>query len=144
MWSGMIALLLAAAMSMPAAAQASRDGREPGAGRHLAQGEARGMKFEVYIRLKQGMSEAELLQRAGPPDYESTEGTDTRAQAIVQESVLTDPLTGDAVPQRSVVRSERTEVVKSWYYLPTAVDPFTTRVTLIGGRIANIERTKEF
>jgi outer membrane lipoprotein carrier protein len=75
MWSGMIALLLAAAMSMPAAAQASRDGREPGAGRHLAQGEARGMKFEVYIRLKQGMSEAELLQRAGPPDYESTEGT---------------------------------------------------------------------
>jgi hypothetical protein len=110
----------------------------------LAQAESRGMEFAVFIRLKPGMTEAELLQRAGPPDYESTEGTDTRARTVIEESAVIDPVTGNIVPQTNVVRSERTEIVKSWYYLPTTADPFTTRVTLTGGRIATIERTKKF
>jgi Domain of unknown function (DUF4124) len=33
---------------------------------------------------------------------------------------------------------------KIYTYLPTAVDPFTTTVTLIGGRISNIERVRKF
>lgn len=109
-----------------------------------AQREPQGMRFEVFIRLKQGMTEAELVQRAGPPDYEAVEGTDTSAQALLQDSVVVDPATGNAVPQKNVIRSERTEVVKSWYYLPTVSDPYTTHVTLIGGRIARLERTKKF
>lgn len=117
---------------------------EPTSTQRVAQNEPRGMRFDVYIRLKQGMTEAELLQRAGPPDYESTDGTDTSTRAIVQDSVVIDPATGNPVPQRDVIRSERTEIVKSWYYLPTLTDPFTTRVLLTGGRIANIERTKKF
>ncbi|HWQ38434.1 MAG TPA: hypothetical protein VNM24_07455 [Burkholderiales bacterium] len=104
----------------------------------------RGMAFDVYIRLEIGMSEAELLQRAGPPDYESTDGLDTRSHAIVQDSVLIDPVSGRRIPQRHVLRGELSQTVKTWYYLPTVADPFTTTVRLTGGRISQIERKKKF
>jgi uncharacterized protein DUF4124 len=34
---------------------------------------ARGMEFDVFIRLQRGMTEGELLLRAGPPDYQGME-----------------------------------------------------------------------
>jgi hypothetical protein len=37
--------------------------------------DARGLPFDVYIRLQQGMSEGELLLRAGQPDSQSVENT---------------------------------------------------------------------
>ena len=74
---------------------------------------ARGMDFDTYIRLTRGMTEGELLQRAGRPDYAALANT------------------GDAI-------------VKSFYWYPTAGDPFTTLVTVRGGRIDHIERTKKF
>jgi hypothetical protein len=73
----------------------------------------RGMGFDTYIRLERGMSEGELLLRAGRPDQLAV---DTAAY----------------------------DVVKSYYYFPTDTDPFITVVTLRGGRIANLERTKKF
>jgi hypothetical protein len=33
----------------------------------------RGMDFDVFIRLQRGMTEGELLLRAGPPDYQGME-----------------------------------------------------------------------
>ncbi len=74
---------------------------------------ARGMDFETFIRLSRGMSEGELLQRAGKPDY------------LALENV-------------------RDDIVKSFYWYPTRSDPFTTVVTVRGGRIDAIERTKKF
>ena len=73
---------------------------------------ARGMDFGVYIQLRRGMSEAEVLLRAGKPDQESVENF-------------------------------RNFVVKSLYYYPTAADPFITVVTLRGGRVTEIERTRK-
>ena len=73
----------------------------------------RGMAFDTFIRLERGMSEGELLSRAGRPDQVSVENA-------------------------------RSSIVKSYYYYPTAGDPFITVVTLRGGRIANLERTKKF
>ena len=72
----------------------------------------RGMDFGVYIHLKRGMSEGEVLLRAGKPDNESVENF-------------------------------RNFVVKSLYYYPTQSDPYITVVTLRGGRIAEIERTRK-
>ena len=72
----------------------------------------RGMDFATYIRLQTGMTEGELLSRAGRPDY-----------------VTFDSAKGD--------------YVKLFYYYPTRGDPFITVVTLYGGRIDNIERTKK-
>lgn len=73
---------------------------------------ARGMTFETYIRLQRGMTEGELILRAGRPDHESVENF-------------------------------RNNIVKSLYYYPTIGDPYITVVTLRGGRIAEIERTRK-
>ena len=105
---------------------------------------ARGMAFDVYIRLKIGMNEAELLQRAGPPDHESDAGVDARARIVVPDVVVIDPASGHRVRRHDVVRSELSQPVKIWYYLPTTADPFTTAVTLTGGRISALERDKQF
>jgi len=35
------------------------------------------------------------------------------------------------------------DIMKTFYYLPTAANPYTTVVTLRGGRIVNIERIKK-
>jgi hypothetical protein len=51
-------------------------GLAAGAGaQSAAQKNARGLPFDVYIRLQQGMSEGELLLRAGEPDSQSVENT---------------------------------------------------------------------
>ena len=73
--------------------------------------QVRGMDFDTYIRLNRGMTEGELVLRAGPPDYAALEN-----------------LAG---------------IVKSFYYYPTTSDPFLTVVTLRGGRIDHIERTRK-
>ena len=73
----------------------------------------RGMEFDVFIRLQRGMTEGEVLLRAGPPDYESVEN-------LVYD------------------------IVKSYYYFPTIANPYTTVVTLRGGRVASLERIKKF
>jgi hypothetical protein len=73
----------------------------------------RGMDFDVFIRLQTGMTEGELLLRAGSPDYEGMDNI-------------------------------RHDIVKSYYYFPTVANPYTTVVTLRGGRIANLERIKKF
>ena len=74
---------------------------------------ARGMDFDVFIRLQRGMTEGELLLRAGKPDHESLE-------------------------------SFRHDIVKTYYYFPTVSNPFTTVVTLRGGRIDDMDRIRKF
>ena len=69
----------------------------------------RGLSFSNYISLQRGMSEAELVGYAGPPDLQF-----------------------------------RDRHVVTYSYLPTHVDPFTTIVTLISGRISEIERNRKF
>ncbi|MGH8618130.1 MAG: DUF4124 domain-containing protein [Burkholderiales bacterium] len=73
----------------------------------------RGMDFEVYRNLKLGMSEAELLTRAGKPDLDSLDNI----QGLF---------------------------VKTYNYMPTGSNPFYTIITLRGGRIVNLERTRKF
>jgi hypothetical protein len=51
----------------------------------------RGMAFEVYIRIQRGMSEGELLTRAGPPDYRGNENN----RGLVQESWYYLPTSND-------------------------------------------------
>ncbi len=72
----------------------------------------RGMDFATFIYLQRGMSEGEVLLRAGKPDFESVENF-------------------------------RNYVVKSLYYYPTTSNPFITIVTVRGGRVADIDRTRK-
>lgn len=87
----------------------------------------RGMSFDTYIMLRQGMSEGELLQRAGAPDYESADGT-----------------VGTAVRRSRRVETFSNMEFKKFYYYPTSSDPFTTVVTLTGGWISDLQRTRQF
>ena len=80
--------------------------------RAAAADDTRGMDFDIFIRLRTGMSEGELLLRAGKPDSEAVENL-------------------------------RSDIVKSYYYFPTASNPWITTITLRGGRIVNIDRVKK-
>jgi hypothetical protein len=46
-------------------------------------------------------------------------------------------------PDHESVENFRNFVVKSLYYYPTVANPYITVVTLRGGRIAEIERTRK-
>jgi hypothetical protein len=87
------------------------------------------MPFDVYIMLRNGMTEGELLQRAGPPDYESNDGT-------VGSAVISG--------RRGRVRTFNNLELRKLYYYPTLSDPFTTMVTLTGGMISDLQRTRKF
>jgi hypothetical protein len=87
----------------------------------------RGMSFDTYILLRTGMSEGELLQRAGAPDYESSDGT-----------------VGSTVRRGRRVETFSNLEFKKFYYYPTPSDPFTTVVTLTGGYISDLQRTRHF
>jgi hypothetical protein len=76
----------------------------------------RGLDFRNYLRIERGMSEGELLGIAGPADLVSDQGF---AGPDVQRKI-------------------------AWTYLPTPGDPFTTTITLIGGRVADLERVRKF
>jgi hypothetical protein len=74
----------------------------------------RGMDFDVYIRLQEGMSEGELLQRAGPPD------------------------------SQQVTSASQDGFTRTYYYFPTVSNPFTTTVTVSNGQITEIKRERKF
>jgi hypothetical protein len=85
--------------------------RESNARRAAQQPTARGMTFDVFARIDRGMTEGEVILRAGPPDYEATDAY---------------------------------RMGKTWFYYPTASDPFTTTITMRGGRVFELDRVRKF
>ena len=93
---------------------------------------ARGLAFSKYISIQRGMSEGEMLGIAGEPDLKDTDG-----------AAITGPTTVQAgrnlqVPARAVYS------LKTYTYMPTSSDPFTTTITLVGGRVSEVERVRKF
>jgi hypothetical protein len=93
---------------------------------------ARGLEFWKYISIQRGMSEGELLGIAGEPDLQADQGFAIAAPATVQIS------RNLAVPARAGLK------LKTYTYLPIPGDPFTTTITLVGGRVSEIERVRKF
>ncbi|MEW6690904.1 MAG: DUF4124 domain-containing protein [Pseudomonadota bacterium] len=93
---------------------------------------ARGLEFRRYISIQRGMTEGELLGIAGEPDLKSDQGIAIAAPATVQVD-------------RNLSSAGRTGLrLMTWTYLPTSADPFTTTITLVGGRVSEIERVRKF
>ena len=92
----------------------------------------RGLEFSRYISIQRGMSQGELLGIAGEPDFMSDEGVAYTAPMTVQGG------RNLRVPARAGAS------LRTWTYLPTSADPFTTTITLVGGRVAEIERVRKF
>jgi hypothetical protein len=97
--------------------------------------------------LRRGMSEGELLQRAGPPDFETADGTAVQAFAPFRRVRPIDNLRGrhGRHGRGQVLPYGFSELtVKTFYYYPTLSNPFTTELTLVGGRISDLQRTRQF
>ena len=92
----------------------------------------RGLEFRKYISIERGMTEGELLGIAGEPDLKADQGIALSAPINVQGS-------------RNLVTASRAGlIVKAYTYLPIPGDPFTTTITLVGGRVSEIERIRKF
>jgi len=92
----------------------------------------RGLDFRKYVSIQRGMSEGELVGIAGAPDLLVGEGIAYTAPTTVQ--------TG-----RSTRGAARVGLsLRTYTYLPTSGDPFTTTITLVGGRVSEIERIRKF
>lgn len=94
----------------------------------LAPKSARGLAFEKYIQVQRGMSEGVVLTYTGEPDEVVFEGA--RSGGVV--------VPGGSSGGRGVFE------VKSFYFYPTASDPFTTRIIFTGGMVSEISRVKKF
>lgn len=94
--------------------------------------QVRGLEFRKYISIQRGMTEGELLGIAGEPDLRADQGIAIAAPITVQVD-------------RNFSTAARPGLRMITYtYLPTSADPFTTTVTLVGGRVNEIERVKRF
>ena len=110
-----------AELEKTAAARAAADAKRP-----------RGLEFGKYISIQRGMSEGELLGIAGEPDLKTDHGVALAAPSTV--------MTG-----RNVSSAARAGLIMVTYtYMPTPGDPFTTTITLVGGRVDEIERVRKF
>ena len=78
------------------------------------------------------MSEGELLGIAGEPDFVVNDGLAISAPTTVQTGRHT----------RGAARAAMS--LKTYTYLPTPADPFTTTISLVGGRVNEIERVRKF
>lgn len=91
-----------------------------------------GLDFRKYVSIQRGMTEGELLGIAGEPDLIAHQGDAISAPTTVQTGRRT----------RGAARAVLS--MTSYTYLPTPGDPFTTTITLVGGRVSEIERQRKF
>jgi len=92
----------------------------------------RGLEFRKYVSIQRGMTEGELLVIAGEPDLKSDQGGAFTAPSTV-------PV--DRNFSTAAIEGRRTII---YTYLPTPADPFTTTITLIGGRVSDLDRARKF
>ena len=98
-------------------------------------------------RMEERMARRELLdtQRAAervavsPP---SVRGLDFRKYVSIQRGMSEGELLGIAGEPDLLVGNSRSS--RTYTYMPTPADPFTTTITLVRGRVSEIERVRRF
>ncbi len=74
-----------------------------------AEPQPRGMAFEVYIRLEHGMTEGDLIVRAGKPDHQSWDNIREGLKSFYYFPTLTNPfMTTVSLRSGRIVNIERT------------------------------------
>jgi hypothetical protein len=92
----------------------------------------KGLEFRKYLSIQRGMTEGELLGIAGEPDLKTDQGVAIAAPTTVPIG-------------RHFSSAAREGLRMTTYtYLPISGDPFTTTITLVGGRVSEIERVRKF
>ena len=98
----------------------------------VAPRQVKGLEFRKFISVQRGMSEGELLGIAGEPDLMADQGIAISAPITVQGS------------RNLVVAARAGLAMKTYTYMPTPADPFTTTILLVGGRVSELERVRKF
>ena len=95
----------------------------------------------AYFHLRRGMSESEVLVRAGPPDLVTSPGL----EAVEVKHGLVDRGDDGEVTFDSFRRT-RIPTLSRWHYVPGPgeTDPFITIVTFRAGEVWELQRTKVF
>ena len=95
----------------------------------------------AFFHLQRGMSESEVLVRAGPPDLVTSPGT----EAVEIKHGLVDQGEEGQVTFDSFRRT-RIPTIARWHYVPDPgeTDPFITIITFRAGEIWDLQRTKVF
>jgi hypothetical protein len=95
----------------------------------------------AYFHLRQGMSESEVLVRAGPPDLVTSPGQ----EAIEVNNGVVDR-GEDGEVTFDTFRRTRIPTLTRWHYVPGPgeTDPFITIILFRAGEVFDIERTKVF
>ena len=95
----------------------------------------------AYFHLRRGMSESEVLVRAGPPDLVTSPGQEA---VEVRSGVVEQGDDGDV--SFDSFRRTRIPTLASWHYVPGPgeTDPFITIITFRGGEVWELTRTKVF
>jgi hypothetical protein len=79
---------------------------------------------------------------AAAPAPKSVRGLDFRKYLSVQRGMSEGELLGAAGEPDLLTRNSRSG--KTYTYFPTPADPFTTTITLVRGRVSEIERVRKF
>lgn len=99
------------------------------------------IESSAYFHLRRGMSESEVLVRAGPPDLVNSPGL----EAVAVKRRLADR--GDEGEATfDAVRRTRISTLSRWHYVPgpAEMDPFITIITFRAGEVWKLQRTKVF
>jgi hypothetical protein len=99
------------------------------------------IESSAYFHLRQGMSESEVLVRAGPPDLVTSPGV----EAVEVKHGLVER-GDDGEMTFDSFRRTRIPTLSRWHYVPGPgeTDPFITIVTFRAGEVWELERTKVF
>lgn len=110
-------------------------------GAPLVAAQAGQIESATFFGLRRGMSESEILVRAGPPDLITSPGT--RSVVISSDRVSRAPDGGLAIDR---VKRVVSPALERWHYIPdrSESDPHLTVITFRGGQVWDMERTKVF
>ncbi len=99
------------------------------------------IESSAYFTLRRGMSESEVLVRAGPPDLVTSPGLE--AVEVKSGRVARGD---DGEVSFDSFRRTRIPTLSRWHYVPgpEETDPFITVITFKAGEVWEIERTKVF
>lgn len=99
------------------------------------------IESSAFFLLRRGMSESEVLVRAGPPNLVTSPGQ----EAVEVKRGVVDRGDDGEVTFDSFRRT-RIPTLSSWHYVPDPgeTDPFITIITFRGGEVWELRRTKVF
>jgi hypothetical protein len=99
------------------------------------------IESSAFFHLRRGMSESEVLVRAGPPDLVTSPGQEA---VEVKHGVVERGDDGDVTFDS--FRRTRIPSLARWHYVPDSAetDPFITIITFRAGEVWELQRTKVF